>query len=106
MKEKIKDHKLFQTGVMILVVVLISFCLLAVVLNLEATGNIFKTIGNVCMPLVLGVVFAYLMNPLMNFMHRRLLPFFRRRKMAEKKAYRLSRALSATFAVACADFDL
>ena len=35
MREKIKEHKLFAVGMMILIVVLISFCLLAVVLNLE-----------------------------------------------------------------------
>ena len=31
MREKIKEHKLFQIGMMILIVVLISLCLLAVV---------------------------------------------------------------------------
>ena len=38
MREKIKEHKYFQLGIMILVVVLGSICLLAVVLNLDAAG--------------------------------------------------------------------
>ena len=101
MKEKIKEHKLFAVGMMILIVVLISFCLLAVVLNLEAAGRMLKTIGDVFSPIVLGVVFAYLMNPLMNFMHRRLMPFFRKKKMKQDRAYQLSRTLSVIFAVAC-----
>jgi len=101
MREKIKEHKLFQIGMMILIVVLISLCLLAVVLNLEGTGRILNTIGDVFSPIVLGVVFAYLMNPLMNFMNRRLMPFFLKKKMEQRRAYKLSRALSVIFAVAC-----
>ena len=101
MREKIKEHKLFAVGMMILIVVLISFCLLAVVLNLEGAGRILQKIGDVFSPILLGVVFAYLMNPMMNFMFRRLMPFFSKRKMDEKKAYKWSRALSVVFAVAC-----
>ena len=101
MREKIKEHKLFQIGMMVLIVVLISLCLLAVVLNLEGTGRILNTIGDVFSPIVLGVVFAYLMNPLMNFMNRRLMPFFLKKKMEQRRAYKLSRALSVIFAVAC-----
>ena len=101
MREKIKEHKLFAVGMMVLIVVLISFCLLAVVLNLEGAGRILQKIGDVFSPILLGVVFAYLMNPMMNFMFRRLMPFFSKRKMDEKKAYKWSRALSVVFAVAC-----
>ena len=101
MREKIKEHRLFSVGVMILIVVLISFCLLAVVLNLSGTGRILKRIGDVFSPIMLGVVFAYLMNPLMNFMNRRLLPLFRKKGMEEVKTYKWSRALSVIFAVAC-----
>jgi len=101
MREKFKENKLFPIGMMLLVVVFVSICLLAIVLNLEAVGRILKKIGDVLSPLVLGIVFAYLMNPLMNFMELRLRPFLKKKKMDDARAYKLSRALSVIFAVAC-----
>ena len=101
MRDKLKSHRLFDVGIMVLIVVLVSFSLLAVVLNLEGTGRILNKIGEVISPILLGVVFAYLMNPMMNFMNRRLLPFFRKKGVEEAKAYKWSRALSVVFAVAC-----
>lgn len=101
MKQKIKEHKYFSLGSMLLGVVLVAICLLAVVLNLEAAGKILKTIGDVFSPIVLGIVFAYLMNPLMNFMDHRLRPWFKKKNMEDKKAYRLSRTCSVIFAIAC-----
>ena len=101
MKAKIRENKYFQLGMVLLIVLLVGSCLLAIVLNMEEAGRILKKIGDVFSPLVLGVVFAYLMNPLMNFMHRRIHPFFLKRKKDVKKAANLSRALSVIFAIAC-----
>lgn len=97
--KRIKENKYFHLGAMLLGVVTISIILLAVVLNLEAVGGILKKIGGVFSPLVIGLVLAYLMNPLMNFMDRRLLPVLLKRNMKAEKAKRLSRAVSLTFAV-------
>ena len=99
---RFKENKYFHFGMMLMGVVAISLVLLAVVLNLEAVGKILDTIGDVFSPLVLGVVFAYLLNPMMNFMDARLRPFFLKKKMPEKRAYKLSRALSLIFALLCA----
>ena len=84
--KRIKENKLYSVGTMVLGVVAISLVLLAVVLNLEAVGRILRKIGDVFSPLVIGLVFAYLMNPLMNFMDRRLLPFLLKRHAKEEKA--------------------
>jgi len=97
--KRFKDNKYFHLGAMLLGVVTISTVLLAIVLNLEAVGQILGTVGDVFSPLIIGLVLAYLMNPLMNFLDRRLKPFLLKRKMKEEKAHKLSRAVSLIFAV-------
>ena len=97
--KRFKENKYFHFGAMLLGVVTISILLLAVVLNLEAFGGILKTVGDVLSPLVIGLVLAYLLNPLMKFMDRRLLPFLRKRNMKENRAKKLSRGVSLVFAL-------
>ena len=97
--KRIKNNQYFHLGAMLLGVVTISIVLLAVVLNLEAVGRIVRKIGDVFSPLVIGAVLAYLMNPLMNFMDRRLKPFLLKRKMKKERAHKLSRVVSLLFAL-------
>ena len=97
--KRFRENKFFHLGAMLLGVVTISTFLLAVVLNLEAVGKIFKTISGVLSPLVIGLVLAYLMNPLMNFLDRRLLPMLLKRNMKEDKAKKLSRTAGLIFAI-------
>ena len=78
---------------------LAMLALLAVVLNFSSFMAVVKTVFGAFSPVISGAVFAYLLNPLMNFMDRRLYPALLRRKMPEKKAYRLSRVLSLIFAL-------
>lgn len=94
-----KDNQYFHLGMMILSIVVISILLLAVVLNLSAFVKGVKTVLHVFSPVISGVVFAYLLNPLMNFLDRRLHPFLVKRKLKEPKAEKLSRAVSLLFAL-------
>lgn len=89
---------------MMLCIVVISIVLLAVVLNLEAVGRITGKIGDVFSPLVIGLVLAYLMNPLMNFVDRRLKPRFLKWKMKKERAHRLSRTIGLLFALLVSGF--
>lgn len=84
---------------MLLAVISVSILLLAIVLNFQSFMTVVKTIFGAFSPVISVAVFAYLLNPLMNFMDRRLYPALLRRKMAEQKAYRLSRMLSLIFAL-------
>lgn len=94
-----KQSRYFPLGIMILSIVVISLLLLAVVLNLSSVSAAVGRIFDVFSPVINGVVFAYLLNPLMNFIDRRLYPFLVRRKMPEPKAKKLSRAVSLVFAL-------
>ena len=97
--KRLRDNQYFHLGMMILTLITISIILLAIVLNFSSFLAVVKTILGAFSPVVSGAVFAYLLNPLMNFMDRRLYPALLRRKMGEKKAYKLSRVLSLIFAL-------
>ena len=97
--KRLRDNQYFHLGMMILTLITISIILLAIVLNFSSFLAVVKTILGAFSPVVSGAVFAYLLNPLMNFMDRRLYPALLRRKMDEKKAYKLSRVLSLIFAL-------
>lgn len=97
--KKWRESQYFQLGRMILVIVVISVVLLAAALNISAVSGAVKRIFGVFSPIIVGCVFAYLLNPLMNFMDNWLYPFLRRRKMKEKLAFKVSRAASLVFAL-------
>lgn len=96
--KKWKEHQYFNLGIMLLSVVTVSLVLLAIVLNLSAVGQFFKTVQKVFSPMLIGLVLAYLMNPVMNFMERRIYPLMVK-KLPQDKAKRRSRVLSLTFAL-------
>ncbi len=97
--KRIRNNQYFHLGLMLLAVISVSILLLAVVLNFSSFMAVIKTILGAFSPVISGAVFAYLLNPLMNFCDRRLYPWLLRRKMDERKAYRLSRVLSMIFAL-------
>ena len=97
--KRIRENKYFNLGMLLLVVASISILLLAVVLNLDKIGKLLSTVWNAFSPIVIGGVLAYLLNPLMNFLDRRLYPFLCKRKMKEEKARKLSRVASLLFAL-------
>ena len=97
--KRLRDNQYFHLGTMILAVITISILLLAVVLNFSSFMAVVKTVFGAFSPVISGAVFAYLLNPLMNFLDKRLYPALLRRKMPERKAYKLSRVASLIFAL-------
>ena len=97
--KRLRDNQYFHLGAMILAVITISILLLAVVLNFSSFMAVVKTVFEAFSPVISGAVFAYLLNPLMNFLDKRLYPALLRRKMPERKAYKLSRVASLIFAL-------
>ena len=97
--KRLRDNQYFNLGAMLMTVVAISFVLLAIVLNLEGVKNVVGTVMKVFAPLIFGFVLAYLMNPLMNFLDRRIGPFLQKRMKDKKKALKLSRTVSLVLSV-------
>ena len=84
---------------MLMTVVAISFVLLAIVLNLDGVKTVVNTVVKVFGPIIFGFVLAYLMNPLMNFLDRRIGPFLQKRMKNKKKALKTSRTISLVLSV-------
>lgn len=97
--KRLRDNQYFNLGAMLMTVVAISFVLLAIVLNLDGVKKTFHMILKVCGPIIFGFVLAYLMNPLMNFLDRRISPFLQKRMKNQIKAKKTSRIISMIMAV-------
>lgn len=97
--KRLRDNQYFNLGAMLMTVVAISFVLLAIVLNLEGVKNVVGAVMKVFAPLIFGFVLAYLMNPLMNFLDRRIAPFLQKRMKDKKKALKISRTVSLVLSV-------
>ena len=91
---RFREHKYFHLGVMVLGVVVISLALLAVVLNLDAVGEILSQIADVFSPIAIGLVLAYLLNPMMKFFDKLLQPLLIKWKMKPATAKKTSKAVS------------
>lgn len=97
--KRIRENKYFNLGTMLLTVIGLSILLLAVVLNLPAVTGALKKVWKAFAPVIIGMVMAYLLNPLMNFLDRKLYPALCRRKLSERRAHGISRSISLLFAV-------
>ena len=53
----------------------------------------------VLQPVTLGLVIAYLVNPIVNYLNARLIPFFKKRMKSPKKAVRVSNGISVLVAI-------
>lgn len=93
------DRKYFKWGVTALTVIFISIVLVVIFTDLPGFFKVVKDFFGILQPLLIGLVLAFLMNPLSKFVDVRLYPFLVRHKMAEQKAEKLSRSVSLVFAV-------
>ena len=83
--KRLQNNRYFSLGTMLLVVISICMVLLAIILNLQEVGSVIGTITGAFRPVVVGLVFAYLLNPLMKFLDGRLYPFLLKKKMKFQK---------------------
>lgn len=93
------DRKYFKWGATALAVICISIVLVVIFTDLPGFFKVIKDFLRILQPLLIGLVLAFLMNPLSRFVDVRLRPFLVRHKMAEQKAEKLSRSVSLVFAV-------
>ncbi len=93
------DRKYFKWGMTALCVIFVSIVLVVIFIDLPGFFSMIRSLMGILSPLIIGVVIAFLLNPLANFVDRRLQPFLLRRKMKPEKADKLSRIASLLFAV-------
>ena len=93
------DRKYFKWGLTALGVIFISILLVVIFTNLPGFFAMIRELMGILSPLIIGVVIAFLLNPLANFVDCRLQPFLLRRKMKPEKAEKLSRVAALLFAL-------
>ena len=67
-------------------------------LRFDAIAGFILTVINILQPIIIGLVLAYLLNPIMNFAEARILPILKKHIQKEKSCKSLARSLSIVFA--------
>ena len=81
---------------------LIALIVILVFTNLSSFSGVFRALMQVLSSVLYGFLFAYLLNPLVRGLDKRLRPFLLRRGCGEKAAWRVSRVAGIVFAFAVA----
>ena len=101
-----RDKPYFKWGTTALVVIIISILLVVIFTDIPGFFGVLKGFGAILSPLVAGVVFAFLLNPLVKFVDTRLCPVLEKKKQKNPKAryspQKLSRAAGIVFALVIA----
>ena len=101
-----RDKPYFKWGVTALVVIIISILLVVIFTDIPGFFAMLKGFGAILSPLVYGVVFAFLLNPLVKFVDTRLCPVLEKKKQQNPKAHyapqKLSRGAGIVFALVIA----
>ncbi len=101
-----RDKPYFKWGTTALVVIIISILLVVIFTDIPGFFSVLKGFGAILSPLVAGVVFAFLLNPLVKFVDTRLCPVLEKKKQKNPKAryspQKLSRAAGIVFALVIA----
>ena len=101
-----RDKPYFKWGTTALVVIIISILLVVIFTDIPGFFSVLKGFGAILSPLVAGVVFAFLLNPLVKFVDTRLAPALEKKKAKNPKAryspQKLSRAAGIVFALVIA----
>ena len=92
------DRRYFKWGLTALVVIFISILLVVIFTNLPGFFTVLASIGKILSPLISGVVIAFLLNPLVNFVDCRLRPLLQK-KLKAQTAKNLSRTAGIVMAL-------
>ena len=101
--ERDSNKRYFKWGLTALVVIFISILLVVIFTNLPGFFALLTSIGKILSPLISGVVIAFLLNPLVNFVDCRLGPLLQK-KLKVQTAKNLSRAAGIVMALIVAGF--
>ena len=96
--ERDSNKRYFKWGLTALVVIFISILLVVIFTNLPGFFTVLASIGKILSPLITGVVIAFLLNPLVNFVDCRLRPLLQK-KLKAQTAKNLSRTAGIVMAL-------
>lgn len=85
-------------GLTAFIVITLSIAFFFLIFRYHGFTSYWNKLMGILQPIILGLVFAYLINPIVNFEEKKLLPVMKKHIKNEVKAKRLTRGIS----VACA----
>ena len=88
-----KDSKYFRLGLTLLTVIILSVLFYLFVNNIGLVFSVLKRIISVFSFVIFGIVFAYLMNPVLKLVEGLLQKLLNRSNMTERSVRKLSRSL-------------
>ncbi len=94
-----RNQQYFYGGLTLLGVVIVAIVLWVIVSNLPGFFNLCKRVLQIFSPVIYGIVFAYVLNPVMVFVERYTKPLLRKWKVPEKNVNTLGRAVSVIAAM-------
>ena len=92
-------RKYFRIGLTVFITFVCCILFFFILLRFQGFTDIWKKIMATAQPIIIGLVLAYLLNPVMKFFERHILKWVKPRMKTEKKAKKLSRALGVTCAI-------
>ncbi len=94
-REKIVFHKIFYISVGLMVFLTVAACILFffIIQRYEGFADAWNKIMKAAQPIIIGLVVAYLLNPIMKFWERTFFRLFGKRMKKERRARKLSRGL-------------
>ncbi|MCI5857894.1 MAG: AI-2E family transporter [Agathobacter sp.] len=100
-REKIVFHKSFYISIGLMVFLTVAACILFffIIQRYEGFADAWNKIMKAAQPIIIGLVVAYLLNPIMKFWERTFFRFFGKRMKKERRARRLSRGLGIGCAI-------
>lgn len=98
------DKKYLYWGLTAFLVIVLSISFFILASNYEKIGNVFLTIGRILKPFAIGIIIAYLLNPVMLFFEAKLIkPLLQKTKIKEAgKIKIISRIIAIFIALMCA----
>lgn len=97
-----KDQELrnyFKIGLTVFVTFVCCILFFFILLRFQGFADIWKKIMSTAQPIIIGLVLAYLLNPVMKFFERHIFKWVKPKMKTEKKAKKLSRALGVTCSI-------
>ena len=97
--QRFTERKNFRWGLTALIVIFISILLVVIFTNLPGFFDVLRAVGRILSPLFIGIVIAFLLNPIVKLIDRWLLPKLQKGKRKPESAAKLSRAIGVLVAV-------
>ncbi|MBS1333691.1 MAG: hypothetical protein HP049_04425, partial [Clostridiales bacterium] len=98
-KRRLYQTPAFKKGLFIFLVLASVLAFAIAVFRLDTILAVIDRLIGYIMPIFYGIAMAYLLNPVVVFLDLRFAPFLAKRCKTERKAKKISKALSITLAV-------